>query len=162
MSGALKKEDKPDTSKLAPLKIPPKSLAEKQFKLQSFATNRWAAVIPMGVAYERVFDTNFWAHVARMLRPSDIIEVHSEAGDFYAELYVLEAKRMEASVAELRHVKLERKASETSLISDLTVKNLGPLRKYCIVRSDGQVVSDGFLNEGDALAALGQRAKGPL
>jgi hypothetical protein len=161
MSAKAEKTVETPTANAAPVAVPLKRpLRETQFKLASFVTNRWAVVLPIEVEYDRVFDPEFWANVASRIRPSDIIEVHSEAMDFYAELYVMRSKRLAVDVVELSKIKLERKAAQEA-VTDLYVKNMGPLRKFCIMRGK-DVVADGYVNEGDAILAIGARSREAL
>jgi hypothetical protein len=121
--------------------------------------------MPANVMYERVFEPDFWANVARPIRPGDIIEVHAERGDYFAELYVINSKRMAVEVVELRNIPLEAAKNKKNVGADLSVEWRGAIRKYCIIRGIGKaavIVGEGYVSEEDAAAALGARAKEDL
>jgi hypothetical protein len=145
--------------------LTPRPLDLKNLRQAQYTTNRWCVVMPANVAYERVFEPEFWANVARPIRPGDLIEVHSERGDYFAELYVINSKRMSVEVVELRNIALASAKNRKNVGADLSVEWRGAIRKYCIVRGSGKtavIVAEGYVSEEDAAAALGARAKEDL
>jgi hypothetical protein len=145
--------------------LSPRPLDLKNLRLTQYTTNRWTVVMPANVMYERVFEPEFWANVARPIRPGDIIDIHSERGEYFAELYVINSKRMSVEVVELRNISLASAKNRKNVGSDLSVEWRGAIRKYCIVRGTGKtasIVAEGYSSEEDAAAALGARAKEDL
>jgi hypothetical protein len=139
----------------APTPRPPK-LAPRNFLLASFSTQRWSVAFPADVKYERVFDPEFWAHVAQRIKPNDIIEVHAEDGAFFAELYVRSAHRTGVVVQELRLVPLDGETAPEAV--KLTALWKGPVRKWTVMRGK-EIVQDGFQTEDEAQTAIVTRAK---
>ena len=146
---------------IAPVEPPkprPKMLAESKFALATYATNRWSVTLEHGVSYERVFEPDFWAHVARKMRIGDIVELHAEDTTFFAELYVVAAHRLAAKVVELRRFDLAGSAEVLANASPLTVKYRGPHNRYCIMNGEN-VVQSGFQTAEEAEVAKANHAK---
>ena len=141
-----------------PPKPRPKMLGESRFALSSYATNRWSVTLEAAVPYDRVFEPDFWSHVARKMRIGDIIDLHSEDTSFYAELYVVAAHRLAAKVVELRRVSLAPAVQVSAGDSPMTVKFRGPHARYCIMRG-GEVVKDKFQTEEEAIVAMADYRK---
>lgn len=142
MSEATPSTPAPTAPAVAP-RPKPKMLAESNFKQAAYRTNRWSVTLPVEVPFDRVFDTDYWSHVARNIRIGDIIEVHAEDTTFFAELYVVAAHRLAAKVVLLRKVDLVGKNEIAPLPSVLSVKYRGPANRYCIMRG-AEVVQSGF------------------
>lgn len=136
----------------------PKPAASAQsFKLQEYATNRWVVSPSVSTTYERVLEPDYWQHIGFNLRPGDIIEVHPETGEYWAELMVRSATRVEANVVELRKKDFSAETVRAN-VTPVSVEWKGPVRKYALVRG-GQIVADGFQTKEEALAAVGSYNK---
>lgn len=85
----------------------------------------------------------FWAHVARRLKPRARIEVHPADGSWFAELIVLAASHISASVAVLNKVDLAA-ADLTGDILDHEVKHRGRAGWSAVRKSDHMVVVEGL------------------
>jgi len=139
-----------------PIKPTKRMLAEGKFALASYATNRWSVTLEHGVSYERVFEPDYWSHVARKMRIGDIVELHAEDATFFAELYVVAAHRLAAKVVELRRIELAASAGE-EVESPYLVKWLGPAGQWGIKRlADNQTMQKGFASQADAEVAKAQ------
>jgi hypothetical protein len=81
---------------VAPEPKPPNARASRplpvsQMSLTEFATRHHVVTLPADVPFERVEEPSFWSNVTDRLRPGDLIDVHSQAGDYFGQLYVREA-----------------------------------------------------------------------
>ena len=141
-------------------KIEKKVTPRKPTTLREAAFDRavYQFAMDAGAAFEDALKPEFWAHVGRMLKPCDRIELVAEDFAWFAEVIVLEADRAWAKVAPLRFVELAGKtpAAET-LQPDYEVKYMGPSKKHCVIRlSDKAVVQEGIALEADAEAWVRQ------
>ena len=82
-------------------------LRESRVKLAEYARQRHHVVPEDDTRFEDLMQEAYWAAVAYMFKPCDIIEVHAEDGSYYAELYVRACGRNWAKVAVLSKVALE-------------------------------------------------------
>lgn len=146
------------TAPVEPPKMRPKVLSESKFALSTYATNRWSVTLEYGVPYERVFDPDFWSHVARKMRIGDIVELHAEDTTFFAELYVVAAHRLAAKLVELRRFDLAPAVQVAADTSPLTVKYRGPHNRYCLMRGEN-IVQSGYQTAEEAELAKAQHAK---
>ena len=110
----------------------------------------YGASVPEGTTAEDLQRPEFWAHVARNLRPYDIIDVLPEDGSYFAEVIVLSQGVGFAKVKLLRFVEL----ADDEVLEDeapVIVKWKGPHLKHTVIRkSDAQVLKDGFPTKLDA------------
>ena len=117
--------------------------------------NVWCIVPEAGVEYNDVLKPEFWAHVAKDLRPGDRVEVMAEDGDYFAELYVRRVGKLAADVAELRRKVFKVKVASTEASSGHTVQWKGPHHRWAVVReSDGVAVQPGFQDKEAAFTWL--------
>ncbi len=139
-----------------PPKPQPPKLKPTNFKLAEFATQRWCAVLDPKIPYERLFAPDFWAHIASMVKPCAIIEVHAEDGAFFAELYVRASHKTGLLVQELRKVSLDGEAAPEAV--KLTAEFKGPVRMWSVMRGK-EIVQDKFATREDAESAIVIRAR---
>lgn len=110
--------------------------------LAETARNLWVMTCEEGTTREDINNTNYWNHVAKMLRPGDKIEVRTDESAFYAEFYVVSCGKNWAKVKELCFHDLA-KVPITDSTGGFEVKWKGPHRKWAVLRiSDGEVVSE--------------------
>src|SRR5262245_5047790 len=96
--------------------------------------NVHAITPPLNTPYEALFKPEFWANVARKIRPGDLIEVTAEDGTYFAQLYVLATAEQSVAVAELSKVQLQTvELSDGS--EDFTVFWGGPIIKFAVKRN---------------------------
>lgn len=136
----------------------PKILAESNFRLATYVTNRWSVTLDDATPYDRVFEPEYWSHVARKMQIGDIVELHAESGAWFAELYVVSAHRLAAKVVEMRKVDLAGSPESASVSSPLSVKWRGPNGKWAVMR-DNHVVASGFQTAEEAEAAKATHVK---
>lgn len=127
----------------------PEQLTQSGFQLSQYACNLWMASPAVGVPFERVLETEYWAHVAAQLRPMDKIEIYPEDMSYYALLLVTETGTAEARVVAIikpipLHVK-ETESLKKILSDDFDVKWVSPTLKYGVIRlSDKERIKAGF------------------
>lgn len=108
-------------------------LQNSRFGLADHKRNKWMAVIPAGVPYEKIFEPAYWAHVAVKLRPCDEIIVFDDEMTYRAELVVAQAERVWAKVIELNRLALV--AEDAPVSADvIEVKWAGPHDKHRVER----------------------------
>jgi len=137
--------------------------ARKPTRLREAANERsvWQYVADNGITFEDVQKPDFWAHVGRMLKPNDRIEVVAEDFSWFAELIVLAADRLWAKVGVLRYVELTGKSDGAEAPSpDYEVAYKGPTKKHCVIRkADNQIVQEGIALKTDAEAWVREHVK---
>lgn len=121
----------------------PKMLAESNFRLAQYVTNRWSVTLDDATPYDRLFEADYWAHVGRKMQIGDIVEVHAENGTWFAELYVVGAHRLAAKVVEMRKIDLAAAPEVSTVASPLSVKWRGPNGKWSVMRGN-DVMQSGF------------------
>lgn len=143
-----------------PVRALRKFLMESGFKRADYVTNRWSVTLDDATAYSRLFESDYWANVARKLRIGDIIEVHAENRSWFAELYVVAHNDKAASVVELRKTDLAGTTEVDDATSPYYVKWLGPQGQWGVKRvSDNQTMQQSLASKADAEVAKAQLAK---
>lgn len=132
----------------------PRKVLENRFKLAEHQRNIWFVTAEAGTDIEEIFVRDYWAHVARMLRPYDEILVAIDTNEWLVKLLVHSAGPSWANVVELhRWTDLRPKAlaGGEETIHGLYVQWRGPHAKFGVVRkADGQVLKDGFTDRQQA------------
>lgn len=120
--------------------------------------NIYSATPEYGTRYEDVIKPEYWKHVASTLRPTDRIEVVSEEGTWFAELFVVSVGKQWAKVFPMRFIELsESTPNEQQGVATHAVEWRGPKRKWSVERnSDKEVIKDQFATKDDANAWLQQ------
>jgi hypothetical protein len=137
-------------------------LAVSQIKLAEYATQRHVVSLPSEVDFLRVEEPSFWANVTDRLRPGDLIDVHSQAGLFFGQLYVREAgfgdptrAKFGAVVHVLGYHEFDRIEPRKREAPTHEVRFLGPVQSWGIVRLiDGAVVVENLPDRPTAEAKL--------
>lgn len=125
-----------------------------RFALGEYARNVWTVDVPEGDTMETVTSRDYFAHVAKQLKPWDRIEVRAENGDWFAELLVRSAGPNWATTRVLAFHKLAADAPEAKdEETGYEVKYAGPQHKHRVIRkSDKQVVAENLPTKEDAHA----------
>lgn len=102
------------------------------------------AVVPeLGTSLDAMLAPEYWAHVAKNLKPGSRIEVTAEDGSWFAELYVRRASANAALVVVLRHYEFTNgKAAQPEAASehaDFTVKFRGGAG-WSVVRNSDKAI----------------------
>lgn len=134
----------------------PRQLLERNFGLAEQRRNIWLATAYGDADESEVTSHQFWAHIARLIRPSDEIIVIPESNEWRMHLYVIRVDKAGADVAVLSKHDFREVAKEALDGGDvMTIRWRGPHAQYGVVRKDtGEVVKDGFASKESALEFL--------
>ncbi len=105
------------------------------FKQAEQLRNIWCVQAARDVTVEQLLDETYWAHVARMLRSGDRIEVMPEDNAYFAELMVLATGRLHAQVEMMRYIEFDQPSPQASE-SQYRIDWGGSIDKYRIIRGD--------------------------
>lgn len=149
----MSENNKPEAKPAAPVQpINPSRFAEGPIH-----HNRWSLRIEHDRDKRDFNDPVFLSHVARYLRPGDIIEVRAEDLTYFAELFVHDATNNSVRVEILREKTLKTAASLTggAHMKGYRIAWGGLQEKFRVIRdADNRVIKGGFANEGEALMFL--------
>lgn len=126
---------------------------ESRFALAESKRNVWFATPVEGTPFGELLQPAYWSHIARRLRPGDLIEVVPDENTYKAFLVVLDAGQNWAKVALDRKVDLSPPASVAAgdINKEYAVEWKGPHWKHAVIRvSDKQVVEKGFNTRDEA------------
>lgn len=133
-----------------------RQLLERNFGLAEHRRNIWTAIVYSDAADDELMSHGFWVHIAKMVRPSDIIEVMPESGEWRMDLQVLGVDSYGVKVGLLSKHDWREIANDALDTGDmLTIRWRGRFAQYGVVRKDtGEVVKDGFPSKEAALEFL--------
>lgn len=139
----------------------PAMLAPSRIQQADFRETRYRVEVERGTTLDEIRHPLFWAHVAKTLRPHDMISVVADDNSMWAELLVLSVGKERAFVAVVKSVDVNAAIDdllkiEGAVETDSTVPKVewkGPQAKYCVVRGDA-MVQKGFATKAEALAWL--------
>ena len=120
------------------------------FKQAENLRNIWCVQADRSVTQEQFLDETYWAHVAKMLRAGDRIEIMTEDNAYFAELMVLATGRLYAQVELMRYVEFDRPSPQASAEAEFKIDWGGSISKYRILRGN-DVLSEGHETEKAAL-----------
>jgi hypothetical protein len=121
----------------------PRAVMPGRVKTAEAARNFWVATVEQGTKREDIRRPEFWALVAKNLRPYDRIELNYDDGSVFAEYLVLSADRAWAKVHELRWEPLGTQdvslteAAAAEMRRRFKVVFRGQHLKHCVERTDG-------------------------
>lgn len=124
------------------------SLSPNRVRGAEFHRNVWCVTPEKGTKISDVLSPGFFAHVAPQFRVGDHVEVSPEGGDWYAEMLVRSASKLDVTLGVV-HV-VEFMAVSVSQASEswkdaFYVKWGGPKAKFRIHRTaDHEVLEGGF------------------
>lgn len=145
MTEAKRKQDDPNY-------IPPK-IHESRFATAEAKRNVWFITPSEGTEFDEILAPVYWSHVARRLRPGDMIEVVPDENSYKAFLVVIDAGPNWAKVILDRKIELTKPSGRAAgdASDDFSVEWKGPHYKFSVIRkADGQVVEKGFQQRDDA------------
>jgi hypothetical protein len=126
-------------------------LGASKLRAAEFSRTVYAVVVPLDVTPEAVLEPEFWAHVAKDLKPYDRVEVIPDDGTWFSELIVVSATAIDAFVVELQHTHFSDHLVGRETTAKFVVNWGGPVNKYRVVRvSDGAMVHKGCLDKEEA------------
>lgn len=136
-----------------------------QMKQSEFHRTCWSVTPDAGAKLEEVLAPHYWAHVNKMLRVRDHIEVMPNDQSWYAELIVRSVGPAGPVLAILNHVEFTvkeapkvKKAEKVEAESDGPyVVKFGGADKWRVIRKvDNEVMSKGHANREEAEAWVAQ------
>lgn len=105
----------------------------------------WTASPEQGTTLADMVKPEYWAHVAKYLKPGFRIEVMPEDGAWFAELYVRAVKEQAAVVHVLRAVTFDEAEPASADAQSYYAKFCGPVAKWRVMRkSDNHVMAEGL------------------
>ena len=136
-------------------KIAPK-LTPDRFKQAEYTRNIFAMTPAPNTEVEHLIKPEYWSHVAKMMNPTDRVEVVAEDNSWFAEVLIMSTGPNWARVKLLRHVSLVEKATKADApIAEnpqFEVNYGGVSAKHRVVRlSDKSVIKDGFATKAEAV-----------
>lgn len=138
---------KPEAKSAAPVQ----PINPSRFGEAALFHNRWNLRIEYNRDRKDFQDPGFLAHVARFLRPGDIIEVRSEDLSYFAELIVHDATNTSVRVEILREKTLKTAANLGKIPEGYRIAWGGQHEKFRVIReSDSKTIKGGFASEADA------------
>ena len=134
----------------------PRKAHPSKFKEAASARNVWHHVLDQNTKYDDLLTPEYWAHVAKTLRPGDKIEVIAEDSSFWAELFVLATANQAAAVVEIRKVALQS-VELPDAQAGVKVEWKGPNLKWCVYRTkDNERIQSGIDTRMAAQTAAGE------
>lgn len=131
-----------------------------RFQLAEQMIQGWAVTVEHGTKIEDVLKPEFFAHVARALRPFAKIMVLADDMSFYAELMVKSAGATWANVEPLVVLDLTASPARDDPVSEYSVGYGGPHHKWRVLQaSASEPVSKGHESEKLARAWLDDHLK---
>lgn len=132
-------------------------ITPSQLKEASYARVVYAATVGANTQPDEVLSPVFWAHVSTKFQPSTRIEVTTEDGTWFQELYVVSCGRNWAKVCRLRFVELSESSplEEHDAAEQYSVTWAGNEKKHRVVRlADKVELKCGFQMKKEAQAWL--------
>lgn len=103
----------------------------------------WTAAPEQGTTLADMVKPEYWAHVAKYLKPGFRIEVMPEDGAWFAELYVRAVKEQAAVVHVLRAVTFDEAQPTSEAHALYYAKFCGPAAKWRVYRTvDNAVMTE--------------------
>lgn len=132
---------------------PPKLHPGRLSTLES-VERQWHAELPAGTTPEDIMKPEYWAHLARTIRPMDTIKVFCEDGSWEGLYRVMFVSTAEIRISECwskSHETIDMKAESESH----EIKWISPTKKFGVIRKDdGSVIQDGFYPKEQAQAYM--------
>jgi hypothetical protein len=131
------------------LKLTPHNFREAEYKRSSYLVTA-----ERGTEIADLTGRDYWSHVAARLRPRDRVEVHAHDGSWMAELMVVQASRVGATLVVLHKHDLAAADTGVSLADDnVEIKYRGPSAKWSAIRKSDKAVIVENLDTKDEVAA---------
>ena len=129
----------PEFEKAPPLAVPRFGLAEEM-------RNVWRCSVPEKTTPEQCLEEGFWANVANLLQPGDMIQVVPDNLHWRLNLDVVASGNTWAQVAKLCLYDLTPARPHTAIPSRYKVQFAGAHHKWRVLRDD-EPLKDGFASE---------------
>ena len=129
----------------------PRKLNASRFSAANQVRNVWAVTPEEGTDFDELLRPDYWAHIAKSLRPNDILEVVPDENDYFARLMVRDVGNIWAEVVLLDRYEFEAIEDRTVRPDGLAVTWKGPHLRFSVIRvADGKVVKTGFAEKAAA------------
>ena len=128
----------------------PKRIQQARFKQAEGVRNVYYITAEVGTEWSDVMNPDYWAHIARTLRPADLVEVMDEGGTFYGRVLVIEVKQVAVVVQQLDLYDLTKLPKGAVSADDVySIDWKGPHLKFVIMRGNIRA-AEGFASREDA------------
>lgn len=138
-----------------------RKLKESQIRLTDQMCTSYDARVEVGTTVEEILRSDFYMHIAKKLRPQDILRLHWQDMTKFVEVYVIDSGPNWTKVKLLREVSLDKEIEEVRNLRENAVESNGlyevqwgsPSVKWRVIRKeDRAVVKEGFATkeEGNA------------
>jgi hypothetical protein len=117
----------------------------------------WVVKPTIETEVEDLLDHNYWAHIAKRLKPGDRIEALPEDRHYFAEFIVIACASNWAKIKLLRSVVLIEDNDKTE-IDGYTIKWAGPRDRFRVMAGD-EIISKGHGDKESAMQALNDHMK---
>lgn len=135
------------------------TLGMDTFQLKESKNPGYWHCAPDHAAIDDLLQPDYWANFTGKMRRNSTIEVHWADSSQFAELYILDFGRNWASVALIRHIRLERTIAPPK-VDQFQIGHHGPVDQWRIANlSNGSVLKAGFATEEDARKFLAEHLK---
>lgn len=122
-------------------------ILQRHIQQADFARTVHAVTPEPGTTLDQVLKPEAWAHVAKLLKAGDKIEVRSADGEWFAELYVRSVTETDAHVVVLQSYKF---SGEKPAPTEVDVKFRGDKKWSVIRKADKAVLTEGLETKGAA------------
>ena len=102
-----------------------------RFELSQQTRREWEARPTDDTPYEQVLKDVFWQHVAKSLKPRDLIIVNPDGGRYWAELLVVTAHEAGVRVMELRKVDVDVLPADMAIPEGFKIEHGGLRLDWC-------------------------------
>lgn len=123
-------------------------LLQNRIKPAEFVRTVWGAQPEPGTTLEEMLLPEYWAHVAKTIKPGDRIDVTAADGSWFAELFVRGVTPNAVCVAVLREVRFND--SDAPATGGVTVKHRGGAGWSVVRDKDKVVLFEGGATKEDA------------
>lgn len=130
------------------------ALNANKLKPAEYSRTVLLADVAAGVKPADLLEPGFWAHVANQAKRGDRIEAFDPAGEWFAELIVMESGGVWLKVKPLRMVELVEKAEEANASDPFYIEFAGRAKWRVVRRSDKAVIASGLESREAAQATL--------
>ena len=124
-------------------------LSERRIEEAAYGRNSWRIVPVHGTPLEDVLMPGYWVHIAKRLKPGDLIEVDAEDFSSWALLKVRDADDYTANVVVIIRKDFEATKKMVSPADDYTIDFKGPIHKHRVLRN-GVVLKEGISTKAEA------------
>lgn len=132
------------------MKLTPHNFREADYKRTSYLVTA-----ERGTKISDLTGRDYWSHVAARLRPRDRVEVHAADGSWLAELMVVQASRVGATLVLLNEYDLTATSAASVVNEDeVSIKHRGGAKWSAIRNSDKAILIDGLDTREEVVAWL--------